>query len=79
MIFSKTISGYQVYLKENKAIYENIFNDYLNDCLKIIQVFKNTKESQVFLIASSGGGGIKKNYIVKIFSPQSKKKERFIK
>ncbi|WP_367183990.1 lipopolysaccharide core heptose(II) kinase RfaY [Helicobacter sp. UBA3407] len=55
MIFSKTISGYQVYLKENKAIYENIFNDYLNDCLKIIQVFKNTKESQVFLIASSGG------------------------
>ncbi|WP_367279581.1 lipopolysaccharide core heptose(II) kinase RfaY [Helicobacter sp. UBA3407] len=57
MIFSKTISGYQVYLKENKAIYENIFNDYLNDCLKIIQVFKNTKESQVFLIASSGGGG----------------------
>ena len=44
MIFSKTISGYQVYLKENKAIYENIFNDYLNDCLKIIQVFKNTKE-----------------------------------
>ncbi|WP_416861468.1 lipopolysaccharide core heptose(II) kinase RfaY, partial [Helicobacter ganmani] len=57
MIFSKTISGYQVYLKENKAIYENIFNDYLNDCLKIIHVFKNTKESQVFLIASSGGGG----------------------
>ncbi|WP_300792632.1 lipopolysaccharide core heptose(II) kinase RfaY, partial [Helicobacter sp. UBA3407] len=64
MIFSKTISGYQVYLKENKAIYENIFNDYLNDCLKIIQVFKNTKESQVFLIASSGGGGINKKYIV---------------
>ena len=57
MIFSKTISGYQVYLKENKAIYENIFKDYLNDRLKIIQVFKNTKESQVFLIASSGGGG----------------------
>ncbi|WP_301008608.1 lipopolysaccharide core heptose(II) kinase RfaY [Helicobacter sp. UBA3407] len=65
MIFSKTISGYQVYLKENKAIYENIFNDYLNDCLKIIQVFKNTKESQVFLIASSGGGGFNKNFIFK--------------
>lgn len=74
MIFSKTISGYQVYLKENKAIYENIFNDYLNDCLKIIQVFKNTKESQVFLIASSGGGEINKKYIVKIFLPKARKK-----
>ncbi|WP_300763025.1 lipopolysaccharide core heptose(II) kinase RfaY, partial [Helicobacter sp. UBA3407] len=74
MIFSKTISGYQVYLKENKAIYENIFNDYLNDCLKIIQVFKNTKESQVFLIASSGGGGeLKKKIFLKFFFPKTKK------
>ncbi|WP_297823879.1 lipopolysaccharide core heptose(II) kinase RfaY [uncultured Helicobacter sp.] len=75
MIFSKTISGYQVYLKENKAIYENIFNDYLNDCLKIIQVFKNTKESQVFLIASSGGGGeIIRSILLKFFLTKSRKK-----
>ena len=75
MIFSKTISGYQVYLKENKAIYENIFNDYLNDCLKIIQVFKNTKESQVFLIASSGGGGeLIRSLLLKFFLPKARKK-----
>nr|WP_297601023.1 lipopolysaccharide core heptose(II) kinase RfaY [Helicobacter sp. UBA3407] len=75
MIFSKTISGYQVYLKENKAIYENIFNDYLNDCLKIIQVFKNTKESQVFLIASSGGGGeLIRSILLKFFLPKARKK-----
>lgn len=74
MIFSKTISGYQVYLKENKAIYENIFNDYLNDCLKIIQVFKNTKESQVFLIASSGGGGLIRSIFLKFFLPKARKK-----
>lgn len=74
MIFSKTISGYQVYLKENKAIYENIFNDYLNDCLKIIQVFKNTKESQVFLIASSGGGKLIRSILLKFFLPKARKK-----
>nr|WP_300675773.1 lipopolysaccharide core heptose(II) kinase RfaY [Helicobacter sp. UBA3407] len=74
MIFSKTISGYQVYLKENKAIYENIFNDYLNDCLKIIQVFKNTKESQVFLIASSGGGELIRSILLKFFLPKARKK-----
>ena len=31
------------------------------------------------LLAGGGGGEINKKYIVKIFSPQSKKKERFIK
>lgn len=69
------MSGYRVYLKENKAIYENIFKDYLNDCLKIIQVLKNTKESQVFLITSAGGGGkLMRSILLKFFLPKTTKK-----
>lgn len=78
MILVKQCGGYRVYIKENEAIYENILKDYLNNCLNILQVFKDTKESKVLLV-DSGGGNLNKKYIVKIFSPQNNKMERFIK
>lgn len=72
MIFCKTISGYRVYIKENKAIYENILKDYLNNCLNILQVFKDTKESKVFLVASGGGGGkLTRSILLKFFLPKT--------
>lgn len=73
-MIAKRIESYQVYVRKDFEFLEKIFLDYLQHSLKIIKIFKNTKETQVFLVSSGGG-----EYILKVFIPQNKKIERFLK
>ncbi|MBD5165079.1 MAG: hypothetical protein HDT10_04545 [Helicobacter sp.] len=56
-MIAKRIESYQVYVRKDYEFLEKIFLDYIHHSLKIIKTFKNTKETQVFLV-SSGGGSI---------------------
>lgn len=74
MIVSKKINNFKVYIKDNNKIYEEVFNDFLNNRLNVIKVFRSIEDTKVSLINTPHG-----KFVFKVFVPKEKKLERFLK
>jgi len=74
MIVSKKINNFKVYIKDGNKIYEEVFNDFLNNRLNVIKVFRSIEDTKVSLINTPHG-----KFVFKVFVPKEKKLERFLK
>lgn len=74
MISKAKIKNFVVYTKDNNEIYNNIFRDFLSFNLNILKVFRSIEDTKVVLIDTTYG-----KFVLKVFCPQEKRKERFAK
>ncbi|HED1422583.1 TPA: lipopolysaccharide core heptose(II) kinase RfaY [Kluyvera georgiana] len=74
MITKTKLCNFKLYYKDNEEKYKSIFADVVNYRFRTLKVFRNTNDTKVSLIDTEYG-----KYILKIFSPKTRKTERFLK
>ncbi|MDA8496216.1 lipopolysaccharide core heptose(II) kinase RfaY [Kluyvera georgiana] len=74
MITKTKLCNFKLYYKDNEEKYKSIFADVVNYRFRTLKVFRNTNDTKVSLIDTEYG-----KYILKIFSPKTRKAERFLK
>ncbi|WP_347254073.1 lipopolysaccharide core heptose(II) kinase RfaY [Leminorella grimontii] len=74
MITKKKKGKLTVYLKDNDPFYESILDDFLHFKLNVKKVFRSIEDTKVLLIDTERG-----KFVLKVFVPQDRKKERFFK
>ncbi|MTH45530.1 lipopolysaccharide core heptose(II) kinase RfaY [Intestinirhabdus alba] len=74
MIIKKKINRFTVFVKDDGEKYIEIFNNFLNNSLKVLKVFRNIDDTRVVLIDTAYG-----KFILKVFHPRVKNTERFLK
>lgn len=74
MIYNKTISELQVFIKDNDPFYERVLNDFLTCRVKTLKVFRSIADTKVILIDTARGP-----LVLKVYAPKHKMIERFLK
>ncbi|MGP3593810.1 lipopolysaccharide core heptose(II) kinase RfaY [Vagococcus sp. WN89Y] len=74
MISKCKINKYTVFTKDGDSFYLSVFQDFMKNRLKVLKIFRSIEDTKVVLIETARGP-----MVLKIFVPQHKKTERFLK